>query len=365
MPDDQELELSKAEGEQFEEEDGETSPPPSDIVSYNELRSCADLHRMYSQKVLDIQPDFQREEVWSAPARTRFVDSLMKQLPIPSLCFSLDFNTQKWQVIDGLQRISTIVRFLGDPTWQLSRLKDVDHRVSGKQVSELKDGSNELQILYKRVENLTIPITVIRCDHQKPAHTRYLFTIFHRLNSGGTRLTNQEIRNCIYQGSLNELLREIDRNELWRVITGFKKDAVSRFRCAELALRFFAFFDNADKYTGGLARFLSTYMDDNKNVQQSKIAELRELFEKTIGVIPRSLKIGTNNRVNVTVLEAFLHGLAKNIGNATGKPDSWFDEKLNKLREATEFSPANLRADLADPVKVRGRLSVARSVFAS
>ena len=365
MPEDQDLELSNEELDQFDEEDGETSPPPNDIVSYNELRSCADLYRMYTQKVLDIQPDFQREEVWSAPARTRFVDSLMKQLPIPSLCFSLDFNTQKWQVIDGLQRISTIVRFLGEPDWQLSRLKDIDQKVSGKRVSELKQGSDELQILYKRVENLTIPITVIRCDHQKPAHTRYLFTIFHRLNSGGTRLTNQEIRNCIFQGSLNELLREIDRNERWRVITGFKKDAVSRFRCAELALRFFAFFYNSEKYTGGLARFLSTYMEDNKNAQQTKISELRALFDHTISLVPITLKIGTNNRVNVTVLEAFLHGIAKNLANATNKHASWFEEKLNQLRDAPEFSPVNLRSDLSDPVKVKGRLSVARSVFCS
>jgi hypothetical protein len=162
MLDDQEIVLSPEEKDSFDEEDGETDPPPIDIVSYNELRSCADLHRMYVQKVLDIQPDFQREEVWSAPARTRFIDSLMKQLPIPSLCFSLDFNTQQWQVIDGLQRISTIVRFLSDSEWQLSRLKDIDQKISGKRVSELKDGPEELQLLYRRVENLTIPITVIR-----------------------------------------------------------------------------------------------------------------------------------------------------------------------------------------------------------
>jgi hypothetical protein len=365
MHDATELELSQIEDELFEEEDTETSPPPSDIVSYNELRSCADLYRMYDQKVLDIQPDFQREEVWTAPARTRFVDSLMKQLPIPSLCFSLDFKTQRWQVIDGLQRISTIVRFLRDPNWQLSQLKDVDQRIAGRKVVELKEGGEDLKILYKRVENLTIPITVIRCDHEKPTHTRYLFTIFHRLNSGGAKLTNQEIRNCIYQGPFNDLLRKLDRNERWRAVTGLKKDAVSRFRCAELALRFFAFYESVDEYSGGLARFLSQFMELNKNLDQERIQELEDRFTKTVEAIPTSLKIGTNNRVNVTILEAFMHGLAKNIDLASGKPDSWFDEKLKGLRDAKDFSAHNLRADLADPVKVKARLGVARNVFAA
>ena len=96
-------------------EDDSPEIPPSDIVAYNELRSCADLHRMKTEGILDIQPEFQREIVWDKPAQTRFIDSLIKQLPIPSMCFSLDFKAQKWQVIDGLQRMSTICEF---PFWK-------------------------------------------------------------------------------------------------------------------------------------------------------------------------------------------------------------------------------------------------------
>lgn len=94
------------------EEGGIQETPPTDVVAYTELRSCADLYRMYDDEILKIQPDFQREVVWKGPAQTRFIDSLIKQLPIPSLCFSLDYNTEEWQVIDGLQRISSVIRFL-------------------------------------------------------------------------------------------------------------------------------------------------------------------------------------------------------------------------------------------------------------
>ena len=78
----------------FQEDDSFELPPP-DIIAYNELRSCADLFRMYKEGILEIQPEYQREIVWTDADQTRFIDSLVKQLPIPSMCFSLDYKSQK------------------------------------------------------------------------------------------------------------------------------------------------------------------------------------------------------------------------------------------------------------------------------
>ena len=69
--------------------DDHNESPPSDIVAYNELRSCADLLRMHTDGDLEIQPDFQRDFIWKSTEQTRFVDSLIKQLPIPSMCFEI------------------------------------------------------------------------------------------------------------------------------------------------------------------------------------------------------------------------------------------------------------------------------------
>src|ERR1700722_20108811 len=106
-------EIKKLEDQSFYDEDHDQPVPPGDVVAYNELRSCADLFRMFAKGNLEIQPDFQREVVWKNDEQSRFIDSLVKQLPIPSMCFSLDHKTQKWKVIDGLQRMSTITNFLG------------------------------------------------------------------------------------------------------------------------------------------------------------------------------------------------------------------------------------------------------------
>jgi len=181
-------------------EDEYNELPPSDIVAFNELRSCADLLRLYTSNQLVIQPDFQRDVVWSNPDQTRFIDSLTKQLPIPSMCISLDYKTDKRLIIDGLQRMTSIINFLSEDEWKLSNLDDIDENLAGKTVHTIKTKHREL---YDRVLNVSIPITVIRCDYSKPSHNEYLFTIFHRLNSGGLKLNNQEIRNCIYNGNFN------------------------------------------------------------------------------------------------------------------------------------------------------------------
>ena len=80
--------ISRLEEQSFCEEDF-SEVPPADIIAYNELRSCADLFRMHEQGILEIQPEFQRDIVWKGPDQTRFIDSLIKHLPIPSMFFSL------------------------------------------------------------------------------------------------------------------------------------------------------------------------------------------------------------------------------------------------------------------------------------
>ena len=219
------------EEESFNDDFAET--PPNDIVAYNELRSCADLLRMYESGQLEIQPDFQRDVVWQKPAQTRFIDSLIKQLPIPSMCISLDYKTDKRLVIDGLQRMTSIINFLSKDDWRLSDLDDIDDRIAGKTVETIKEKTKDI---YERVQNLTIPVTVLRCDYSKQSHNDYLFTIFHRLNTGGNKLNNQEIRNCIYNGSFNTLLKDLAWDKKWVDLMDLKEAGTYRFGNEEIIL---------------------------------------------------------------------------------------------------------------------------------
>jgi hypothetical protein len=355
--------IEKLEKDSFYENDSPELPPP-DIIAYNELRSCADLFRMHNQGVLNIQPEFQREIVWKNPAQTRFIDSLIKQLPIPSMCFSLDYRTQKWQVVDGLQRMATIIKFLSGESWTLSKLDDVDSRISGQHSSRFMDMNSELNSYFTRVENLTIPITVLRCDYSKKSHTNYLFTIFHRLNSGGTKLNNQEIRNCIYYGKLNNLLKELNKNPSWMKINKMKRETGYRFTKQEIILRFFAFHNRLQEYKGRLAKFLNDYMNDNKNPDDEFLGQKEMLFQRTVDIIYKKIFEGRiPSDFTITVFEALLIGVAHNLSYLESQPNLLVKSLYEKLLKHDEFSEQKLREGLSGKPRVMGRLLAAKEIF--
>jgi len=274
--------LAKEEEDVLSQDDS-SDQPPTDIVAFNELRSCADLVRMYNSNQLEIKPDFQRDVVWSNASQTRFIDSLTKQLPIPSMCIGLDYNTNNRIVIDGLQRMWSIIRFLTDDNWKLSALKDIDDRLSGRRVSYIEE---HYTATYGKVENLTVPVTVLRCDYTKADHMEHLFTVFHRLNTGGNKLTNQEIRNCIYSGEFNELLKISTQNEQFRDLFGLVEHKGYRFAYEEFVLRFYAFVDRYTNYDGNLSRYLNAYMEAGRNkFDDVDLDKKLHLFTRTVKVI--------------------------------------------------------------------------------
>lgn len=345
---------------------GDNSPemPPSDIIAYNELRSCADLYRMHYKGILNIQPEFQREVVWKPSDQTRFIDSLIKQLPIPSMCFSLDFKQQKWQVIDGLQRMSCIIRFLSDKEWILSKLEDINPIISGQPVSKFINEDSELHQYFTRVENLTLPITVLRCDYSRKSHTNYLFTIFHRLNAGGIKLNNQEIRNCIFSGTFNQLLKELDKNNMWMKVNKMKTTLGHRFRKQELILRFFAFHDMYTNYKGGLSRFLNEYMSDNQNPSNSYLNNKKELFLSTVDLIYKKIFEGKIPlKLSVTVLEATLIGISHNLKKLKSLTDLNVQKLYQKLLNHEEFSEKKLIEGLSGKERVINRLNASIGIF--
>lgn len=337
--------------------------PPQDIFAFNELRSCADLFRMHEQKILDIQPEFQRDFVWKSPDQTRFIDSLIKQLPIPSLCFSYDARQQKWLVIDGLQRISTIIRLLTGADWKLSKLDDVEPRLCGVSAAAIKTDPT-LSEFYTRVENSTIPITVLRCDYSNNKHLSYLFTVFHRLNSTGLKLNNQEIRNCIFAGPFNRLLRELDDNADWRKLNKMKKGEYYRLQKQELILRFFAFQDKLDEYTGSLASFLNAYMGQHRFISNDVVQERRALFGDTCAVLHNALNAsGHKNKISITLQDALFYAAGKNIAALKPMQPKAVGELILKVISDSAFSEASLAEGLAKKERLKDRMRAAENLL--
>ncbi|NUN64088.1 DUF262 domain-containing protein [Pseudanabaena biceps] len=347
--------------EELGEIDDFNETPPTDIIAFNELRSCADLVRMYKNQQLDIKPDFQRDLVWSKTSQTLFIDSLVKQLPIPSMCISLDYKTGKRLVIDGLQRMSSIISFLSDDTWTLSSLTDIDERISGKTVKSIRDKHEEI---YNRVENLTIPITVLRCDYAKKKHMQYLFTIFHRLNTGGNKLNNQEIRNCIFQGNFNNLLKRLARTSEFCKFLNLEKNKSYRLIYEELILRAFAMESDYQHYNGRLAQFLNNFMNEHQNDDENTLNEKESRFLDAIDLIfTHILDRKPLPKISKATTEAILVGVLRNLDTLQNLGDIELQSRFNRLRQHENFSLENLKSGLSHKDNVINRLETAIEIF--
>lgn len=338
--------------------------PPNDIVAFNELRSCADLYRLHEDDVLDVEPDFQREFVWSGPAQTRFIDSLTKQLPIPSMCLAFDYRKEKWIAIDGRQRLGTIFKFLAKDRWRLSKLEDINPDISGQLCSKIGNKDSELYKYYRRVANTSIPINVLRCDFSKNDHADYVFTIFHRLNSGGTKLNNQEIRNCIYQGSLNEFLSEMDEDPDWRALNRMRDDRRYRRVKQEICLRFLAFRASAELYEGQVAKFLNTFMKAHQNSNNHEIAEFRNVTTRTSAlVVHRMFNDEEVPTMPTSVIEAMLVAISNNLDTLEHEPPAALRRRYETLRKNEHFVDEQLAEGLSKKDKVSARLTAANEIF--
>ncbi|MBI1907502.1 MAG: DUF262 domain-containing protein [Rhodocyclales bacterium] len=352
----------KQEAETFETGDSEQPIPPPDIIAYNELRSCADLVRMHSSGKLELQPDFQRDVVWKQDDQSRFIDSLVKQLPIPSMCFSLDYKTQRWKVIDGLQRMSSIVKFLAPAEWRLSNLPDIHPALRSKRNVDLRNGTEEQKRLYTRVEDVSIPVTVIRCDYTQRSHMLYLFTIFHRLNSGGVRLTNQEIRNCIYSGEFNDDIKAFDHENLnWQYIKRRIWGSMDRFRSVEVLLRVLAFGDRRTQYDGNLAKFLNTYMHDKAGTP-GVVGELTAKLELVAARAKTVLLQVEQKKLPLLVMEALLVALYSHFDGLAKRPDDELIKAYQEMLARPSFADG-ARYAVASVSNVTQRLGAAVEAF--
>ncbi len=331
------------------------------MVAFNELRSAHDLNRLHIQEQLEISPAYQRDVVWPPGDQTRFIDSLAKQLPIPSMCISLDYKTEHRQVIDGLQRMASIIKFLTQSDWRLSNLDDVDNRIANKTVESIKRNHPDI---YNRIENTTLPITVLRCDLSKQSHQEYIFQIFHRLNSGGLKLNNQEIRNCIFQGKFNDLLKDIVSDNLFVKLFSINPNKKYRQSNEELVLRILSFSEGYETYKGPLSKHLNTFMSkyrnaeesDLNNFKKSSISALKLLYENILEEepLPRLSKVTT---------EALIVGIIVKFDTLAKTPDEKLKNMYTTLREDPQFSLEALKEGLAARERVIKRLRRAVEIF--
>lgn len=260
-----------------------TKTTPRRMITQPYDFSVQDLVDKINTLDIDLKPDYQRNYVWGTNddtenKRSRLIESLLLNIPIPVIYFAEQVETLKYEVIDGQQRLKTFADFLNDQF----ALKDLEIRsdVNGKKYSDL--GQKDRDEIRKR----SIRAIVILNESDEEVK----FEVFERLNLGSVQLTPQEIRNSTLRGSFNDLLKKLATNELFRDMLSLrlKKDQ-DNMAYEEMVLRFFTYKTKGLKRVDNLKFFLTEFMKDNKDIKPIKSEEFEILFNTTINKINKFL----------------------------------------------------------------------------
>lgn len=269
------------------------------INSWGADLSFRELITMYDEDEL-LKPELQRYYVWDKPEASRFIESILLGLPVPSVFLANTPNDKKL-IIDGYQRIMTVYDYVKKGVWRkdgkifkLSNTEKINERYRGKAFSELPDQDQ------RRIKSTTIHAIVFEQKAPNDNDTS-LYQVFERINTGGRALMPQEIRNCVNQGPFNELLIELNKSSNWRLLFG-KEDLDERMRDMEFILRFFAldtdFIKNNETSNVSLKKYLNEFMGYRNSQNIEIIEERRTKFNSVIDFIAEN--IGENAFYNIT-----------------------------------------------------------------
>ena len=239
---------------------------------------------------MNVRPFYQRRRRWSAERQSLLIESLLINIPVPPLfLYETQYNT--YEVMDGQQRITAIQSFYANELelTGLERWPELNGKTILKLPPKIRAGIDRRSISY------VVLLTESAENEEEALLLKQL--VFERLNTGGVELSQQEVRNCIYQGPFNALLVELSRHPLFRNAWGLpqyskleeenpddelvENSFYSKMQDLELVLRFFAL-RNAEHYQRGMQGFLDLYMVRARSFTEADVVHLRDLFTRTL-----------------------------------------------------------------------------------
>ncbi len=221
--------------------------------------SVKELVSMTADKLIDIAPEYQRRFRWDERRQSVFIESVFLGIPVPSL-FTAANQDGTWELIDGVQRLSTLVHFSGEqPLRDRIGLRGTLRLTSLKKLSEFNGLTFEELPASVRLQFLLKPLKVTTVSDKSDLVVR--FDLFERLNTGGISLTPQEIRACIYRGDFSEFLRRMAKDANFRHLVRLPRVAEHDGTREEFVLKFFAYLHEYQKFDHLVTEFLNTYME--------------------------------------------------------------------------------------------------------
>lgn len=285
-------------------EDREEDISPYKIISYPADYTLKGLHDKWVADEIYV-PSFQRRYVWTINQASSLIESFLLGLPVPAIFLYRERPTQKLLVIDGQQRLRSVFGYFD------GKFPDINQRFFLRKVKPQWDG-----LLFDELTNsdqIRLRDSVLRAiivEQVDPKDDTSMFHIFKRLNTGGTTLKPQEIRNALYHGPFATLLDELNRLRIWRALLG-AEEPDKRMRDVELILRLISLAEQSDRYYKPMKDFMSGFMKAS-NLDTSNFERYEHNFvtavENAVGKLgpkPFHIKRGLNAAAYDSVMVAF------------------------------------------------------------
>lgn len=329
-------------------------------MSYGEIVS------MYKRQEIVVDPQFQRLFRWSDYQQTRFIESILLGIPTPPV-FMAEDDEGRWEVVDGLQRLSTIFSFFGVLRSEKADEKNNWELLSGEIIEQLKGYKFEdLPLVFQRhIRTAYCRVEIIKWD----SNLDMRYELFNRLNTGGSPLTEQEIRNSIFRGiseDFNEYLERLSVDKNFKEIVSLTSNQLSQGYDQELILRISSLYNNWDSIsTKNMSNHMTEFMKDAvKN--KSFDFKLEKLFKETFEVLQplgyNIFRFNSNYQFSTSLYDAIILGIANNIEAYKNMEVGEIKEKVDGLKSDDEFRRYT-GPSASSKTRVKKRLNRAKEYF--
>lgn len=340
--------------------------------------SVGEVVNMYKDGEIVINPDFQRLFRWEAGQKSKLIESILLGIPLPPI-FVFERESAKWELIDGLQRLSTILEFMGllrgpeggilppsylEATKYLPSLRNT--------VWESSEAIPDLPIDQQAPLDKTAQLSIRRARLgveilKRPSDDKTKFDLFQRLNSGGTPANPQELRNCViimvnagYFAFLKELAASpAFRSAIWLTDEQEERQKHLEYLCRFLCHVYVPYDNKLD---------VEEYVDEGMQdlAEKAEMAESRACFEFTFSVLNdafgtdalrRQVNGQAGGRVGLVALECIAVGVGKNYAGIRKLPDpaAFVRQRILDLWASDEVATLHVSG-------LRGTLRISRSV---
>jgi hypothetical protein len=296
--------------------------------------SISDIITKINEGDIVLDPDYQRNYVWDEKRASLLIESILLNVPIPVVYVAED-DDGKWDVVDGLQRLNSLRRYFGNE-FKLKGLSVLDELnkcffkdLNAKAARILRNGILRIILIFKE------------------SHSEIKYEIFMRLNRGAVKLTEQELRNCLYRGRFNDLLHELREEKIVQKMLGLDEPD-NRMADAEVLLRHFTVRGGYDPSTGKIATYsgnmkssLNHYMEKMRNLPAEQAKSLREQFLSDAAKVDEVFGANSYRRINAdgtfddrpnrAIMDAVLTGVAPHSIESIRREKSSIISLLKKL----------------------------------